>query len=45
MKIMLVTDAAAPQINGVVITLATLTQELVHLGHDVRTISPASCAT
>lgn len=40
MKIVLVTDAAPPQVNGVVITLSTLTQELLHLGHDVRTIAP-----
>ncbi len=40
MRIVLVTDAAPPQVNGVVITLSTLTQELVHLGHDVRTITP-----
>ena len=45
MRIVLVTDAAPPQVNGVVITLATLTQELVHLGHDVRTISPAMFRT
>lgn len=45
MRIVLVTDAAPPQVNGVVITLTTLTHELVHLGHDVRTISPAMFRT
>ena len=45
MKIVLVTDAAPPQVNGVVITLTTLTRELLLLGHDVRTISPAMFRT
>lgn len=45
MRVLLVTDAAPPQVNGVVITLGMLTDELVHLGHDVRTITPAMFTT
>lgn len=45
MKLVLVTDAAPPQVNGVVITLGTLAQELLHLGCDVRSITPAMFST
>lgn len=40
MKIMLVTDAWAPQINGVVITLQQVSQRLLTLGHEVQIIHP-----
>src|SRR5215510_9525595 len=40
MRILIVTDAWAPQINGVVRTLTRTRQELGQLGHDVRIISP-----
>ncbi|MCL6249920.1 glycosyltransferase family 1 protein [Altererythrobacter sp. KTW20L] len=40
MKIALVTDAWAPQVNGVVRTLASVSGELRSLGHEVEIISP-----
>jgi glycosyltransferase involved in cell wall biosynthesis len=40
MRILIVTDAWTPQINGVVRTLTRTRQELEGLGHDVRIISP-----
>ncbi|MXP26509.1 glycosyltransferase [Altererythrobacter indicus] len=40
MKIALITDAWAPQVNGVVRTLQTVTEALRQRGHDVRIISP-----
>ena len=40
MKIMIVTDAWAPQVNGVVRTLETLGKDLGSLGHTVRYITP-----
>jgi glycosyltransferase involved in cell wall biosynthesis len=40
MRILIVTDAWAPQINGVVRTLTRTRQELEGLGHEVRVISP-----
>jgi glycosyltransferase involved in cell wall biosynthesis len=40
MRIALVTDAWAPQVNGVVRTLATVTAELRRRGHEVAVISP-----
>ena len=40
MKIMLVSDAWEPQVNGVVRTLRTVMQELATLGHEVRVIHP-----
>lgn len=40
MKICLVTDAWAPQMNGVVRTLFRTREELTALGHDVTVISP-----
>ncbi|TAN45002.1 MAG: glycosyltransferase family 1 protein [Rhodospirillales bacterium] len=40
MRILVITDAWHPQINGVVRTLATLGQELTKLGHEVISITP-----
>lgn len=40
MRIALVTDAWAPQVNGVVRTLTVTTEELRRRGHDVDVISP-----
>lgn len=40
MKIALITDAWAPQVNGVVRTLQTVTEALRQRGHDVLIISP-----
>jgi glycosyltransferase involved in cell wall biosynthesis len=40
LKIMIVTDAWAPQVNGVVRTLETLGKDLSILGHTVRYITP-----
>jgi glycosyltransferase involved in cell wall biosynthesis len=39
-RIALVTDAWAPQVNGVVRTLSVLAEGLAAAGHDVRTITP-----
>jgi len=40
LKIMIVTDAWSPQVNGVVRTLETLGKDLASLGHTVRYITP-----
>ena len=40
MRILIVTDAWSPQVNGVVRTLNALIAELRAKGHDVRTINP-----
>jgi glycosyltransferase involved in cell wall biosynthesis len=40
MRILIATDAWAPQVNGVVRTLETLGKELVRLGHSVRFVTP-----
>ncbi|WP_167085382.1 glycosyltransferase [Rhizomicrobium palustre] len=40
MKVMIITDAWAPQVNGVVRTLEVLGRELCHLGHEVRYVTP-----
>ena len=40
MKIALVTDAWAPQINGVARTLAALHDGLIAAGHEVATLTP-----
>ncbi|MBC2778275.1 glycosyltransferase family 4 protein [Parasphingopyxis marina] len=40
MRIALVTDAWAPQINGVVRTLQSVRRELEKMGHDIRVFSP-----
>jgi glycosyltransferase involved in cell wall biosynthesis len=45
MRITIVTDAWAPQVNGVVRTLGATRRELQALGHDVTMITPASFAT
>jgi len=45
LRIIIVTDAAPPQVNGVVITLGSLARQLELLGHDVRFITPASFRT
>jgi glycosyltransferase involved in cell wall biosynthesis len=44
-KIALVSDAWAPQVNGVVRTLQTTVAELRHRGHDVVAITPDQFAT
>ncbi|MCG8509928.1 MAG: glycosyltransferase family 1 protein [Rhodospirillales bacterium] len=40
MRILIVTDAWYPQINGVVRTLDTLRKELTRLGHEIHLITP-----
>ena len=40
MRILIVTDAWSPQVNGVVRTLNAVIAELEAKGHDVRTINP-----
>jgi glycosyltransferase involved in cell wall biosynthesis len=40
MRIAVVTDAWAPQVNGVVRTLASVTAELRGLGHEVELVAP-----
>lgn len=40
MKILIVTDAWFPQVNGVVTTLSTTEKELTDLGHDVVILHP-----
>ena len=40
MRIMIVSDAWAPQVNGVVVTLLNTIGELEDLGHEVATITP-----
>ncbi|MEK6723088.1 MAG: glycosyltransferase family 1 protein, partial [Pseudomonadota bacterium] len=40
MRIMIVTDAWTPQVNGVVRTLQTIRAELEAMGHEVRVLSP-----
>ena len=45
MRTLLVTDTAPPQVNGVVIRLTMLVQELPHLGHAVRMITPVMFRT
>ena len=40
LKILIVTDAWSPQVNGVVRTLETLGKDLSSLGHSVRYITP-----
>ena len=45
MRILLVTDAWAPQVNGVVRTLQTVSQELERLGHTVRAVTPSEFRT
>ncbi len=45
MRIMVVTDAWQPQVNGVVRTLETLGTELKRLGHEVAYITPDAFST
>jgi glycosyltransferase involved in cell wall biosynthesis len=45
MKIAIITDAWAPQVNGVVRTLSSVTQRLRSLGHEVLVISPDQYAS
>jgi glycosyltransferase involved in cell wall biosynthesis len=45
MKIAIVTDAWAPQVNGVVRTLSAVTERLRSLGHEVLVISPDQYAS
>lgn len=45
MKVMIVTDAWQPQVNGVVRTLATTRRELQAMGHEVELLSPLEFAT
>jgi glycosyltransferase involved in cell wall biosynthesis len=45
MKIMLVTDAWEPQVNGVVRTLKTTARELTAMGHEVRFLTPLGFRT
>jgi glycosyltransferase involved in cell wall biosynthesis len=40
LKVLLVTDAWAPQVNGVVRTLEILGRDLTALGHEVRYVTP-----
>ena len=40
LKVLIVTDAWAPQVNGVVRTLETLGRDLTALGHEVRYATP-----
>ena len=40
MKLLLITDAWTPQVNGVVTTLLELVRELEHLGHPVEVVHP-----
>jgi glycosyltransferase involved in cell wall biosynthesis len=40
LKVLIVTDAWSPQVNGVVRTLEILRKDLAALGHTVRTITP-----
>lgn len=40
MKLLIVTDAWSPQVNGVVFTLGQTCRELTHMGHQVEVIQP-----
>lgn len=40
MRIVIVTDAWSPQVNGVVRTLLTIRGELERMGHEVKVVSP-----
>ncbi|VDL42150.1 Alpha-monoglucosyldiacylglycerol synthase [Pseudomonas aeruginosa] len=41
MRLLIVSDAWLPQVNGVVTSLLALQRELELLGHQVRVLSPA----
>ncbi|WP_321929832.1 glycosyltransferase family 4 protein [Paraburkholderia guartelaensis] len=45
MKVMIVTDAWEPQVNGVVRTLKNTTRELIALGHQVELLTPLEFRT
>jgi len=45
MRILIVTDAWFPQVNGVVRTLNTLSRELRNLDHEVDILAPDRCKT
>lgn len=45
MKIMIVTDAWEPQVNGVVRTLKSTARELTALGHRVELVTPLEFRT
>ncbi len=45
MKVMIVTDAWEPQVNGVVRTLKNTTRELIALGHRVELLTPLEFRT
>ena len=45
MRVLIVTDAWMPQVNGVVVTLLNTIRELERLGHEVGTITPDGFAT
>jgi len=45
LRILLVTDAWAPQVNGVVRTLKTTARELDQMGHEVRFLTPLEFRT
>jgi glycosyltransferase involved in cell wall biosynthesis len=45
LRLLLVTDAWAPQVNGVVVTLRNTIACLERWGHDVRVLSPEGLAT
>ena len=45
MRILIVTDAWSPQVNGVVTTLRHTVRELEQMGHDVGLVTPASFRT
>lgn len=45
MRILLVTDAWSPQINGVVVTLSNTVRWLERWGHEVRVLSPTGFRT
>ena len=42
MRIMIVTDAWEPQVNGVVRTIKSTRRELEKMGHTVNILSPVS---
>jgi len=44
-RVLIVTDAWMPQVNGVVVTLLNTIRELERLGHEVGTITPDGFAT
>ena len=45
MRILIITDAWFPQVNGVVRTLSTVSNELRNLGHDVSVVGPSRFRT